>query len=99
MYTHLFSISHQNEECEMELGAATWVPKLYVDNATSEPKNDVWYIVKFDHQGCATVHERRRVKGNFFENMELNQFPFDTQVGLLCLFVYFVPLVKVDRLG
>ena len=27
------------------------------------------------------VNQRRRIKGSFYERMELNQYPFDTQVG------------------
>lgn len=30
----------------------------------------------------AYVFERRRVSGTFIENLELDQFPFDTQVSL-----------------
>ena len=37
--------------------------------------------MSFDHAGRATVYEKRRLNGAFFEYMELNQFPFDSQVG------------------
>ena len=33
--------------------------------------------------GEATVYQRRRIKGSFYERMELNQYPFDTQVCTL----------------
>ena len=34
----------------------------------------------FNNHGEATVYERRRIKGCFLENLELDEFPFDTQV-------------------
>ena len=45
-----------------------------------EPKETVWYQLKFDIKGEAMVYERRRIKGCFLENLELDEFPFDTQV-------------------
>jgi hypothetical protein len=68
-----------NEEINWEI---YWNPKLSVENAFGEPKENVWYSVSFDAHGQATVTERRRVNGSFLEYMELYQFPFDTQVGL-----------------
>ena len=37
-------------------------------------------MVTFDEDQKATVYEKRRVNGNFLEYLELEQFPFDTQV-------------------
>jgi hypothetical protein len=36
--------------------------------------------VTWDDEGIAMVYEKRRIKGTFLENMELNEFPFDYQV-------------------
>lgn len=53
-----------------------------IDNIYGEARESIWYSASFDGNGCATVTEKRRINGSFFEYMELNQFPFDTQVGL-----------------
>ena len=37
-----------------------------------------------DSKGQAYICERRRVTGTFLESMELNDFPFDTQVSGCC---------------
>ena len=37
-------------------------------------------MVSFDEEQRATVYEKKRVNGNFLEYLELEQFPFDTQV-------------------
>jgi hypothetical protein len=75
----------QNNTCE-QVGDEIdwdqyWNPKLYVENVYSEAKESVWYTVAYDSSGRATVYEKRRMNGAFFEYMELNQFPFDTQVS------------------
>ncbi len=57
-----------------------WNPKLLVENVLGEPKESIWYSVVYEDDGQAHVLEKRRVRGNFLEFMELNQFPFDTQV-------------------
>ncbi len=74
-------MSLQNEEYEMLSREGMWDPKLYLENAMGELKESMWYIVSYNENGEATVYQRRRVKGAFFERMELNQFPFDTQVS------------------
>jgi hypothetical protein len=57
-----------------------WNPRLYVDNCTGRLNETVWYAVMFNAEMEAYVFERRRVTGTFVEYLELNQFPFDTQV-------------------
>lgn len=56
-----------------------WNPKIYVENNLGEPKETVWQTMMFNAKGDATVYERRRIKGCFLENLELDEFPFDTQ--------------------
>lgn len=58
-----------------------WSPKLSVDNVVGDPKDTAFYAVTYDTppRHLATVCETRRVKGAFFEFMELNKFPFDSQ--------------------
>ena len=57
-----------------------WNPKLYVENSLGEPQETIWQTLTFNSRGEATVYERRRIKGCFLENLELDEFPFDTQV-------------------
>ena len=37
-------------------------------------------MLTYNDKGEAIVIEKRRVKGTFLENLELNDFPFDVQV-------------------
>ena len=53
---------------------------LIIQNGLGEIKETVFRSVFFDSKGEAIVVEKRRVNGSFTEYMELNQFPFDTQV-------------------
>jgi len=45
-----------------------------------EPRETTWHTVMFDVDLQAFVFEKRRIAGTFVENLELYQFPFDTQV-------------------
>ena len=60
-----------------------WNPRIYVENNLGEPKENVWSTLSYNAKGEATIYERRRIKGCFLENLELDEFPFDTQVGKL----------------
>lgn len=60
-----------------------WNPKVYIDNVLGEPKRTFNTTVEYDANDEAYVVERRRVKGTFLETMELWEFPFDVQVGIL----------------
>ena len=51
-----------------------------MENVFGEPREHLEYDVKYDSEGKATVHEKRRILSHFQEFMELNKFPFDTQV-------------------
>jgi hypothetical protein len=57
-----------------------WNPKINVANGIGELKSKVTYSLNYDGNGRATVVEIRKVGGTFFEFMELNKFPFDSQV-------------------
>ena len=46
----------------------------------SGTRETVWHTVMFDPEMHAFVFEKRRIAGTFVENLELYQFPFDTQV-------------------
>ena len=58
-----------------------WNPKLYVENAIGELKSSTRRCLQYDDAGLATVCETRFISGTFFEFMELNKFPFDSQVS------------------
>ena len=60
-----------------------WTANLVLDNALGDVKEETWHTVSFDELGRAMVYEKKRVKGSFLEYLELNQFPFDTQVKFL----------------
>lgn len=47
-----------------------------------------YYDLQFGENDEATVYERRRVKGCFLENLELDDFPFDTQVIIYFLNIF-----------
>lgn len=56
-----------------------WKPKLYISNVLGDPKETVWCVPEFGPAGEGYILEKRRTKGMFMENMELLDFPFDTQ--------------------
>ncbi len=58
-----------------------------MENNLGEPKETIWQTIMLNKVGEATVYERRRIKGCFLENLELDEFPFDTQVILVVLFI------------
>jgi len=57
-----------------------WDPKLSIENVIGEARTSVTCGISYDVNGRATVCQTRKVNGQFFEYMELNQFPFDSQV-------------------
>ena len=57
-----------------------WNPLLYIDNILSETKEATWLTGTCNSRGEAYIMERRRVRGVFMENLELNDFPLDVQV-------------------
>lgn len=60
-----------------------WNPKIIIDNAVGDPKENTSTSVSYDVlNGEAFIFERRRIKGTFMENLELFHFPFDTQVRM-----------------
>lgn len=56
-----------------------WNPKLYIENAYGDPKEQFRHRVMFNEKGEAFITEKRTVKGTFMENLELDDFPFDVQ--------------------
>ena len=70
-----------------------WNPKVYIENTLGELKESVWYSLTFTPAGEAVVYEKRRVKGSFMENLELKEFPFDTQVNINALFDFILSII------
>ncbi len=54
---------------------------MFIENLYGEAKETIWHTLTFDESGHATVCEKRRVNGTFLEYLELETFPFDTQVS------------------
>jgi len=50
-----------------------------------DPKEKIWHEVRYTANGEAFIYEMRRLKGKFFETMELDNFPFDIQVSMFRL--------------
>jgi hypothetical protein len=62
-----------------------WNPLLFIENVLSETKEATWLAAMANSKGEVFILERRRVRGVFMENLELNDFPLDVQVGVfLC---------------
>ncbi|ELU17487.1 hypothetical protein CAPTEDRAFT_215265 [Capitella teleta] len=56
-----------------------WNPLLFIENVLSETKEATWLAAMANSKGEVYVLERRRVRGVFMENLELNDFPLDVQ--------------------
>ena len=59
-----------------------WNPKLVIPNLLDSSKDIIWKEVKFSKAEEAYIVQKRRIKGNFTEKLELENFPFDSQVRL-----------------
>ncbi|GFO50407.1 glycine receptor subunit alpha-3 [Plakobranchus ocellatus] len=59
--------------------AETWNPSIVIQNLLDTRFDKTWHQLEVTSIGEAFVLEKRRVKGTFAENMELYDFPFDTQ--------------------
>ncbi|XP_063715751.1 gamma-aminobutyric acid receptor subunit pi-like isoform X4 [Symsagittifera roscoffensis] len=55
-----------------------WDPKLYISNLEDKKSDEVVWSLDVS-SGVPTVYLFRRLKGTFFENMELMDFPNDVQ--------------------
>lgn len=64
----------------MRLEDLPWKPDIYIENITGEILAYSRVEVKVNDKGEAIVTERRRSRGVFIENLELEHFPFDVQV-------------------
>ena len=52
-----------------------WNPMLYVENLLTETKQTVDYTVDVEENGNVLITESRKIKGIFWERLELQNFP------------------------
>ncbi|CAF0706853.1 unnamed protein product [Brachionus calyciflorus] len=84
-----------NEEKELNNPTKYWNPKIYIENALNDPKQTVHHKIKKEildtkNESNLTeqvnkpkykfwLYEYRKIKGHFFEKLELDYFPLDVQ--------------------
>lgn len=57
-----------------------WTPELQIANLISESKSDIWYRIGQDpNSNKIHIYEFRKIKGIFYEKLELQNYPFDHQ--------------------
>ena len=66
------SIQNLNDEIK-------WKPDLYIENAISDPKEEIIYKILKDNDNRLFVSEIRKVRVLAWENLELESFPLDIQ--------------------
>ena len=59
-----------------------WDPKLKIQNLEEIKggRDEKWHTIKLGDKDPIVIY-RRRLKGSFYENMELKDFPRDVQVN------------------
>lgn len=62
-----------------DVSKLNWKPDLYIENAINDPREEIAYKVVEDNNNSIMVSEIRKVKGLFWENLELENFPLDIQ--------------------
>ena len=55
-----------------------WTPDIYIDNCVNEPRQQSTYKIVLE-DGKFMVIEIKKLKGTFYENLELESFPLDIQ--------------------
>lgn len=66
-----------------------WTPKVIISNAIGDVKVNTSCAAQFDKTGRALVLESKKFSGQFYESMELYDFPFDKLVCFVT-FVFFI---------
>lgn len=61
-----------------DLNKLDWKPEIYIENAINDPREEVFNKV-VEENGTLMITEIRKVKGIFWENLELENFPLDIQ--------------------
>jgi hypothetical protein len=60
---------------------ALWNPRIFIENVLGKPTVSSSRAVRYEQGGEAYVVDKIMVEGNFFEALELWEFPFDVQVN------------------
>lgn len=82
-----------NEEKEIKNSNKYWNPKIYIENALNDPKQTIHYKIAKEYQRNKAfknaedtesafkfwIYEYRKIKGYFFEKLNLEYFPLDVQ--------------------
>jgi hypothetical protein len=55
-----------------------WTPELQIVNIIQEAKSENWYRIGEDN-GKLYLYEMKKIKGSFYEKLELHYYPFDVQ--------------------
>lgn len=84
---------HFTEEKEIKNSNKYWNPKIYIENALNDPKQTIHYKIAKEYQKNKVftnseetepglkfwIYEYRKLKGYFFEKLNLEYFPLDVQ--------------------
>jgi len=70
--------SHGHIETLPENWKPKWSPQISIDNIISEIKSETWYKIT-EEKGLKYINELKRIKGAFYEKLELEKYPFDVQ--------------------
>ncbi|XP_071107907.1 cys-loop ligand-gated ion channel-like [Haliotis cracherodii] len=73
------ALDRTNKETKKINWESYFDPKLNIQNNIGELKQTTWRELQTEAGGETYVMERRRIKGKFFEKLELQDFPFDIQ--------------------
>lgn len=71
--------SFKNSQTEVFNPNVNWTPELQIINGIGQLQDEITYSIRYDQQCLATVTEIHRLKGIFWERMELHHFPIDLQ--------------------
>ncbi|RNA24094.1 gamma aminobutyric acid receptor subunit [Brachionus plicatilis] len=63
---------------KQDVNSLEWTPELYIENAISESKHEVFRKI-IQQESKLVVFEVQKIKGIFWENLELENFPLDIQ--------------------
>jgi hypothetical protein len=58
----------------------SWDPEIFVENAIGKPTQRVDYGLEKDGNGTIYRVKKIKMKGTFFQQMDMVEFPFDIQV-------------------
>lgn len=63
---------------KQDANSLDWTPELYIENAISESNHEIFRKI-IDQNSKLKVYQVQKIKGIFWENLELENFPLDIQ--------------------